>query len=107
VVSINVDPLFGNFVVVDVELREDLMVNWYVVKLEDPYYTEEQEEAVKFDSLTYDDKDMTKEIDALHHQVQLYVFLLYDKVFQMANKDHFSLPFPLQFHQTVKNHITI
>lgn len=41
VASINVDPLFGNFVVADVELREDLMVNWYVVKLEDPYYTEE------------------------------------------------------------------
>jgi len=39
--SINVDPLFGNFVVVDVELKEDLMVNWYVVKLEDPYYIEE------------------------------------------------------------------
>jgi len=50
---------------------------------------------------------MTKETDALHHQVQLYVFLLYGKVFQMTNKDYFSLPFPLQFHQTAKKNTYI
>lgn len=39
--SVNADLLFGNFGVVGVELREDLMVNLYAAKLEDPYYNEE------------------------------------------------------------------
>lgn len=38
--SVNADLLFGNFEVVGVELREDSMVNLYVVELEDPYYNE-------------------------------------------------------------------
>lgn len=41
VASVNADLLFGNFEVVGVELKEDLMVNLYVVELEDPYCNEE------------------------------------------------------------------
>lgn len=44
---------------VDVELKEDLTVDLYVVKLEDPCYSEEQEKAVVFDILTCDCKGTT------------------------------------------------
>lgn len=39
--SVNADLLFGNFEVVGVEPREDLVVNLYVAELEDPYYNGE------------------------------------------------------------------
>jgi hypothetical protein len=58
VASTSVDLLFGNFEVVGVVLREDLTVNSYAVKLEDPSYNGEWEEAVKSGILTYDYKDM-------------------------------------------------
>lgn len=57
VVSINVDLLFENFEVADVEPREDLTVNSYAVKLY-PCYSEEWEEAEEFDTPTCNYKDM-------------------------------------------------